>query len=60
MDNEALERMKMARSPRLQAILDAAEKRMDAGEGILEKEFWEAVESEQAKKKRGNRRRKTA
>jgi prevent-host-death family protein len=59
-DEEELERLLMAHSPRLQAILGAARKRMQAGEGIPEEEFWKEVEGEKEIKRRSNRRGKTA
>jgi prevent-host-death family protein len=44
-DDEELERILLAHSPKLRAILDAAERRFDAGEGISHEEFWHEVES---------------
>lgn len=42
-DDEELERLLLAHSPRLRAILDAAEKRIAQGAGIPHDEFWRQV-----------------
>jgi prevent-host-death family protein len=57
-DEEELERLRMACSPRLQAILEAARQRIQAGAGIPEKEFWAEVERDQETRKRDSRGRK--
>jgi len=57
-DDEELEGLLMAHSPRLQAILDAARQRIKAGKGIPNEEFWELVESDTETRKRGVKRRK--
>ncbi len=57
-DEEELERLMMAHSPRLQAILKAARQRIEAGEGIPEEEFWAEVEGREEKKPRRARRSK--
>jgi prevent-host-death family protein len=44
-DDEELERLLLAHSPKLRAILDAADRRIDQGEGIEHDEFWHQVES---------------
>lgn len=44
-DDEELERLLLAHSRKLRAILDAAERRIDAGAGISHEEFWRRVES---------------
>ena len=44
-DDDELERLLLAHSRKLRAILDAADRRIDAGAGISHKEFWHAVES---------------
>ena len=59
-DEEDLERLLMAHSPRLQALLNAARQRIRAGQGIPEEQFWAEVEAEQAAKPRRTRRKKTA
>jgi prevent-host-death family protein len=57
-DEEELERLLIAHSPRLQAILNAARKRIQAGQGIPADQFWAEVEGDQgaAKQRRGKRR----
>jgi prevent-host-death family protein len=57
---EELERLMMAHSPRLQAILEAARQRIQAGGGIPNEEFWEDVEGAKETKKRGGKRSKRA
>lgn len=60
-DEDELERLLMAHSPRLQAILNAARLRIQAGKGIPSEEFWKRVESDRdIKQRRGNKGRKTA
>ncbi len=44
-DDDELERLLLAHSPKLRAILDAADRRIDAGKGIPHEEFWKDVES---------------
>ena len=58
-DEDDLERLLMAHSPRLQAILNAARRRIQAGQGIPEEQFWAEVDAE-ATKPRRSRRKKTA
>jgi prevent-host-death family protein len=43
-DDEDLERLLMAHSPKLQAILSAARQRIQEGKGIPHEQFWERVE----------------
>ena len=45
-DDDDLERLLMAHSPRLQAILAAARQRIEEGKGIPHDQFWEKVEKE--------------
>ena len=59
-DEDELERLLMAHSQRLQAILAAARERMRAGKGIPHDEFWQQVASETEAGKRGRRQRKRA
>ena len=59
-DEDELERLVMAHSPRLQAILQAARQRIAAGQGIPNDEFWQKVENNQKTKKRETKRRKLA
>ena len=44
-DDDELERVLLAHSRKLRAILDAAERRIDEGAGIGHEEFWQQVES---------------
>ena len=57
---EELERLMMAHSPRVQAILEEARQRIQAGAGIPNEEFWEDVEGAKETKKRGRKRSKPA
>jgi len=45
-DDDDLERLLMAHSPRLRAILAAARQRIQEGKGIPHDEFWEKVEKD--------------
>jgi prevent-host-death family protein len=62
-DDDELERLLLAHSRKLRAILDAADRRIDEGAGIGHEEFWRQVEStdrprgekEPAKKRRTKR-----
>ena len=42
-DEDEIERLLMAYSPRLQKILQAAEKQIRTGKGITHKDFWGGV-----------------
>jgi prevent-host-death family protein len=55
-DEEELERLLMAHSPKLQALLTAAQQRIQAGKGIPHDEFWRRVEGEQKMAKPGEKR----
>jgi prevent-host-death family protein len=57
-DEEELERLLMAHSPRLRAILEAARRRIQAGAGIRDEEFWDDVGQSGGVKKRGRKRSK--
>ena len=57
-DEEELERLVLAHSPRLQAILNGARQRMRMGQGIPNDEFWQQVKSDAQSKKRGKKPRK--
>jgi prevent-host-death family protein len=59
-DEDDLERLMMAHSPRLQAILNAARQRIQAGEGIPEEQFWAELDAERETKPRRARRKKGA
>jgi prevent-host-death family protein len=54
-EEDDLERLLMAHSPRLQAILESARQRFRAGAGIPHETFWQEVEAdaEGQSKKRG-------
>lgn len=49
-DDDDLERLILARSPRFQALLENSRRSIAAGEGLTEDEFWQAV-SERAERK---------
>jgi len=59
-DEEELERLMMAHSPRLQAILEAARQRIQAGAGIPNEAFWSDVEGARETKKDRSKRAKPA
>ena len=59
-DEEDLERLLLAYSPKLRAILDAARQRIQKGAGIENDEFWREVATGKAGGKKGKPRRKTA
>jgi len=42
-DDEDLERLMLARSPRFQALLERSRQSIKEGKGLSEKSFWEAV-----------------
>ena len=42
-DNDDLERLLIARSPRFQALLDRSRKSIRDGKGLSERAFWQAV-----------------
>jgi len=42
-DDEDLERLVLARSPRFRALLEESRRSIAAGEGLTEEEFWQAV-----------------
>jgi prevent-host-death family protein len=58
-DDEELERLILAHSRKLRAILDAADRRIDEGAGIGHDEFWQRVESaKRAREENGNRKKR--
>ncbi len=59
-DEDDLERLMLAHSPRLRAILDAAQKRIQAGRGIPHERFWADVERKQSAKPGRGQRKKPA
>lgn len=44
-DDDEVERLLLAHSRKLRAILDAADRRIDEGAGIGHEEFWQQVEA---------------
>lgn len=54
-DEDALERLMMAHSPRLQAILERGRRQFRAGKGIPSDRFWKEVEAERPVKKRSKK-----
>jgi prevent-host-death family protein len=59
-NEDDLERVMMAHSPRLQAILRAARQRIQAGGGVREDEFWRDMERLSERQARGRKRAKGA
>jgi len=55
-DEEEIERLMMAYSPRLQAILDKSRNQIREGHGIPNDQFWAEVEAETAKKDRRSKK----
>jgi len=45
-DEDELERILMAYSPKLQRILEKAEKQIQEGHGIKHEDFWQEIETE--------------
>ena len=50
---DELERLLIANSPRLRAILDAARERIKSGAGVRDEELWKAIEGTRKPKKNG-------
>jgi len=50
-DEEELERLVLAHSPNLRALLDAAHRRVQAGRAVPHKDFWQEVETQKRPKK---------
>ena len=55
-DEDEIERLLMAYSPRLQAILEASRKQIREGDVLNHEQFWAEVEASRTPKKRGGRR----
>ena len=55
-DEDEIERLLMAYSPRLQAILEASRKQIRAGDVLGHEEFWEEVEASRVSKRGGGKR----
>jgi prevent-host-death family protein len=50
-DDDDLERLMLARSPRFQALLNRSRRSIQEGRGLSEKDFWEAVRKRSQAKK---------
>jgi prevent-host-death family protein len=48
-DEDEIERMLLAYSPKFQEILDVAERQIREGKGIKHEDFWREIESEMPK-----------
>ena len=59
-DEEELERLVLAYSPRLRVLLDAARQRIRAGAVIRHEDLWQELESENESKRQRGPRAKTA
>src|SRR5438477_510386 len=57
-DDDELERLLLAHSPKLRAILDAADRRIDEGAGIRHDEFWQKVETANRARANGSRKKR--
>jgi prevent-host-death family protein len=55
-DEDEIERLLMAYSPRLQAILEASRKQIREGDVLGHEEFWAEVEASRKPKRRGAKR----
>lgn len=55
-DEDEIERLLMAYSPRLQAIVEASRKQIREGDVLGHDEFWKEVESSRASTRRGRKR----
>jgi prevent-host-death family protein len=53
-DDDDLERLLLARSPRFQALLNRSRKSIDAGKDLSESAFWKAAKERAKKRKAGN------
>ena len=51
-DDDDLENILIARSPRFQAVLNQSRQSLKAGKGLSEKDFWERVAQQGKKTKR--------
>jgi prevent-host-death family protein len=55
-DDDEVEQLLLAHSPKLRAILDAADRRIDEGAGIEHEEFWQRVEAADRDRERNGSR----
>ena len=58
-DNDEIERLLMAYSPRLNEIIDSSLARIKRGEGVPHEEFWARIEAKKAKAIRRGRATRT-
>ena len=59
-DDDELERLVLAHSPRLQALLETARQQIRDGKGLSHEDFWQEVAEEKPAKERSKVRGKTA
>jgi prevent-host-death family protein len=59
-DDEELERLVLAHSPRLLSLLEKSRQQIREGEGIRHEDFWREMEEEKTGKGRAKRKKKTA
>jgi len=59
-DEEEIERLVLAHSPRLRSILQAAQRQICEGAGISHEDFWREMDQEEPSKERPKRKRKSA
>lgn len=59
-DEEGIERLLMAYSPRLRAILDFSRQQIADGKGVGHEEFWAEVDARNTPKQRGRATKKSA
>ena len=52
-DDDDLERIVMARSPQMKAILEKSRRSLQAGQGLSEEAFWKAVDQRRKEKGKG-------
>ena len=54
-DEEELERLVLAYSPRFQALLEKSRRSIKLGKGVSHQEFWKNVSARHSKKRAGSR-----
>ncbi len=59
-DEDEIERLLMAYSPRLRAICDLSRQQIAQGQGVSHEEFWTGVEVRKSQKPRAKRKPKSA
>jgi prevent-host-death family protein len=59
-DDDELERLVLAHSPRLLSLLETSRQQIREGEGIRHEDFWREMDEEKAGKGRSKRKKKTA